>query len=89
MMAILEATAPTGGATHYDRVHLMIYAELLDADRRGVTWKEGAADILGIDPVAEADLARLCWESHLVRARWLVGGGLASAVEAFGRNPYG
>src|SRR6266545_2117577 len=59
MMAILHATAPTGGATHYDRSHLMIYAELLDADRRGVTWEEGASDILGIDPVIEPEAARL------------------------------
>jgi hypothetical protein len=88
-MAILDTTAPTGGATHYDRSHLMIYAELLDADRRGITWEDGAFGILGIDAIADPEAARLCWESHLERARWIVGEGLASAVEAFGRNSYG
>jgi hypothetical protein len=66
----------------------MIYAELLDADRRGVTWEEAASSILGLDPATDTGAARLCWESHLARARWIVGDGLASAVETFGRNPH-
>lgn len=86
-MPTLDATAPSGAATNYDRSHLMTYAELLDADSRGVAWEESAATILGLDPVADRDKARLCWTSHLERARWIVGEGLASAVEAFGRNP--
>jgi hypothetical protein len=77
-----------GAAPKYDGLHLMTYAELLDADTRGVTWIEGASNILGIDRDADAETARLCWETHLERARWIVGEGLASAVEAFGRNPY-
>jgi hypothetical protein len=87
-MPILETIAPSGGATDYDRSHLMTYAELLDAEARGVTWQQGASTILGFDPRADAEAARLCWDSHLARARWIVGEGLASAVEAFGRNPH-
>lgn len=88
MIADLEPLAPSGGATKYDRSHLLIYAELLDADGHGITCQQGALDILGIDPVRDPEAARLCWDSHLARARWIVGEGLASAVEAFGHNPY-
>ena len=87
-MASLNAVAPTGSATKYDQSHLFIYAELLDADRRGVTWEEAASAILRLDPAMDKGAARLCWESHLKRARWIVGKGLASAVETFGRNPH-
>lgn len=86
-MSDFEPLAPSGDATNYDLSHLMLYAELLDADNRGVTWEEGASDILGIDPEVELETARMCWESHLARARWIVGEGLASAVQAFGQNP--
>ena len=86
---LIQLKAPEGDeATQYDRSHLMTYAELLDADRRGVGWEEGASEILGLNPIADPEGVRLCWDSHLARARWIVGDGLASAVEAFGRNPY-
>ena len=84
----LQIVAPSGDATNYDQSHLMTYAELLDADRRGVGWEEGASEILGVDPVADPEAARLCWDSHLARARWITGEGLASAVEAFGHNRF-
>lgn len=87
-MRPLETVAPSGGATDYDRSHLMTYAELLGANARGIGWQEGAVTILGVDANADPETARLCWDSHLARARWIVGEGLSSAVEAFGRNPY-
>lgn len=87
-MRTLEAIAPRGDATDYDRSHLMIYAQMIDAAEQGLTWQQGVSEILGIDPEADVEAARLCWDSHLARARWIVGEGLASAVDAFGRNPY-
>lgn len=87
-MCKLRDVAPSGTVSEYDRSHLMIYAELLDAEAHGVTWQQGASTILGLDVDAGPDAARLCWDSHLGRARWIIGEGLASAVEAFGRNPY-
>ena len=83
----IDDMAPSGGATSYDRCHLMIYAALLDADETGLGWAESATRILGRDVASDREGARLCWESHLARARWIVGEGLASAVEAFGSNP--
>jgi hypothetical protein len=84
----IREIAPSDAVSEYDRSQLMIYAELLDADSRGITWQQGASEILGIDPAADVDAARLCWDSHLERARWIIGEGLASAIETFGHNPY-
>jgi len=84
----LDLLAPSGDAVlDYDRRNLLTYAELLDATDAGVDWREGSLDILGIDPATEADRARCCWDSHLARARWIVGEGLGAAVEAFGTLP--
>ena len=77
--------APTGGsAVDYDRRHLTLYAALLDADDAGGCWTEAAATILRIDP--DADGAEACWRSHVERARWIVGDGLASALIAFNQR---
>ena len=84
----LEATAPTGDAVlDYDRCNLLVYAELLDAADDGVDWQAGALAVLGIDPAEAPDLARICWDSHLTRARWITGAGLWVAIDAFGTLP--
>ena len=85
-MRTLLDIAPTGAASDYDRRNLFTYAELIDADDCGMGWKRGAVEILGFEPGFDLELAQRCWESHVARARWIVGEGLASAVEAFGRN---
>ena len=84
----LDATAPTGDAVlDYDRRNLLTYAELLDAADAGIGWRDGSLEILGIDPIADADRARCCWASHIARARWIIGDGLGAAIEAFGTLP--
>lgn len=84
----LNAIAPAGDAVlDYDRRHLLTYAELLDAADAGIDWRAGSLAILGVDPVADAEQARCCWDSHLARARWIVGDGLGGAIEAFGSLP--
>ncbi len=83
----LDTLAPTGEIVlDYDRRHLLTYAELLDAEKDGIAWQDGALDILGIDPVTDATRARTCWDSHLARARWITGAGLRSAIAAFGEQ---
>lgn len=85
---ILSTEAPSDQTVvEYDRRHLLTYAELLDAANAGVDWRDGAATILGIDPALSPQAARLCWDSHLERARWIVGAGLSAAIEAFGEMP--
>lgn len=86
-MITLECVAPVSDdVVDYDRRNLLIYAELLDADDAGLGWREGALDILGIDPVEDPEGARRCWDSHLARARWIVGKGLPLAILAFGEG---
>ena len=78
--------APTGQVSDYDRMHLAVYAELLDADATGVGWVEGASTLLQMAKDTPGDIARRCWESHLHRARWILGEGLAEAIVAFNRR---
>src|SRR3546814_16685446 len=73
----LDAIAPAGNVVvEYDRQHLLTYAELLDAADAGIGWRAGSLTILGVDPDADAERARCCWDRHLARARWIVGEGL-------------
>lgn len=83
---MLRNVAPSGQVTEYDRQNLPVYAELLDADAAGIDWAEGARLILGLDVTVNGETTRKCWESHLARARWVVGEGLGSALQAFGRK---
>ncbi|WP_257539159.1 hypothetical protein [Sphingobium sp. CFD-1] len=80
----IDQRAPSGtDVVDYDRRHLALYAALIDADDAGAPWAE-AALLMRLD--AADDDAEACWRSHLERARWIVGEGLAIAVVAFGRE---
>ena len=83
---MLRNVAPSGQVTGYDRQNLPVYAKLLDADAAGIDWAEGARLILGLDVTVDVETVRKCWESHLARAHWIVGEGLGSALQAFGRK---
>ena len=71
--------------TAYDRHQLPLYAALLDADDAGQTWEEVAMTLMRIN-LADTG-AEACWRSHLERARWIVGEGLASALSSFSSRP--
>ena len=80
--AALTATAPEcAGCTDYDRRHLALYAALLDDADAGVDWRETAASLMKLDPAAPDTEG--CWRSHLERARWIIGEGLAACLQAF------
>jgi len=66
--------------TLYDRQHFMTYARLLSAEREGINWRDGVREILRQDPDKDPRQARICWESHLERARWIATEGLQLAV---------
>jgi len=64
--------APAGSAlTQYDEEHMITYMRVLDADQQGADWRDVSRTVLHIDPDREADRARLAFESHLSRARWM------------------
>ena len=78
----IERHAPVGDeVVAYDRRNLALYAALLDSDEAGADWREVAATLMQLDP--HDDNSERCWRSHLERARWIVGKGLAAAVLSF------
>ena len=64
--------APSGPVlTAYDEEHMITYMRVLDADQQGADWREVSGIVLRIDSDTEADRARIAFESHLSRARWM------------------
>ena len=64
--------APAGlTLTEYDEEHMITYMRVLDADQQGADWRDVSRIVLRIDPDPEAERARLAFESHLTRARWM------------------
>jgi len=64
--------APTGERlTEYDRELAPLYLRLLDAEEAGAPWEEAARRLLRIEPEQHRDRARLRFETHLARARWM------------------
>lgn len=61
--------------TDYDRLHLITYLRLLDADQDGAAWQEVAQIVLKIDPEAEPTRARHAYDTHLARAKWMTRSG--------------
>ncbi|HEX7854642.1 MAG TPA: hypothetical protein VF503_13200 [Sphingobium sp.] len=76
------AFAPTGEVVEYDLRHLSLYAAILDVVASSTDWRESASRLMKLD--IDDPRAQACWLSHVERARWIVGAGLASAIEAFG-----
>jgi Uncharacterized conserved protein (DUF2285) len=61
--------------TAYDERHLATYLRLLDADEEGADWKEAVRIIFGLDPDREPQRARIVYDGHLARARWMTQSG--------------
>ena len=56
--------------TPYDEMHFVTYLRLLDGDAAGVDWREMVRVLVGLD-LGQGDRARLVYDSHLARARWM------------------
>jgi hypothetical protein len=81
-MDSIDWRAPSGeNVVDYDRRNLALYAALLEADDAGLDWRDAASALMQLDTANEE--AETCWRSHLERARWIVGEGLATALVAF------
>lgn len=78
---MLRNVAPSGEVTSYDRCSLALYAALLDANAHGLEWQIAASDLMGLDPQQRG--SHECWRSHLDRAAWIIGDGLAEACKTF------
>lgn len=67
-----EDRPPAGdNLTDYDERHLSTYLRLLDAADEGADWREAVRIIFGLDPISEQERARVVYDSHLARARWM------------------
>lgn len=67
--------------TVYDEAHFVTYLRLLDAEADSADWTEVARIVLHRDPLAEHVRTRICWESHLARARWMTSIGYRRILE--------
>ncbi len=68
----LQDVPPQGAVvTEYDRRHMAQYMRLLDAAGEGASWQEAAQIILGLNAQKEPERARMVYDAHLERARWL------------------
>jgi len=61
--------------TPYDERHLVTYLRLLDAAEERADWREVVKIIFGLDPIQEPDRARIVYDAHLARARWMTEAG--------------
>lgn len=77
---VIEEAPQDMTLTDYDRVHVLTYARLLDAERDGHGWAEAAVEILDLNIAANRTRAKACWRSHLDRAHWFVNGGFAATA---------
>ena len=67
--------------TAYDERHFTTYLRLLDATNEAADWREVATILFGLDTAAEPDRARLVYDSHLERARWMTTQGYRHLLE--------
>lgn len=71
-IAAFQDRAPDAGhVTAYDESHHRTYWRLLDAAAENADWREAVRIIFGIDAAAEPERARLVYDTHLARARWM------------------
>ena len=68
---ILDQAPTEDKLTDYDRLHLITYIRLVDADADGMPWEEASHSILHIDPETEPERAKCSHQSHLARAQWM------------------
>lgn len=68
---VLDVAPTDDKLTDYDRLHLITYIRLLDADADRLSWEEASRAILHIDPETEPERARRAHQSHLTRAQWM------------------
>jgi hypothetical protein len=81
-MAPTADMAPTDATvTDYDQAHFLTYARVLDAERDGLDWETGLTTILHRDFGDDVTMSKRCWDSHVERANWIVGDGLAALLE--------
>ena len=68
--------------TTYDERHFVTYLRLLDAEAEAADWREVVRLVFGLDPEMNPDRARLVYNTHLARARWMTEKGYRDLLRA-------
>lgn len=68
--------------TPYDERHFATYLRLLDAAAEAADWREVVRIVFGLDPELEPHRARLVYDTHLSRARWMTEKGFRDLLRA-------
>ena len=67
----LDSPPTSSELTDYDRNHLKLYLQILDAAADGADWRDVVRVLFDIDAKADPDRAQKIHDSHLARARWM------------------
>jgi hypothetical protein len=79
--AVADAPPVADTVTDYDRMHLVTYLRLLDAEADGADPDEVARVVLRIDPGTDPERARRVHAAHLARAQWMTRVGYAHLLK--------
>jgi hypothetical protein len=79
---VADAAPSSQTLTSYDQEHIVTYLRLLDAEADGADWSEVAFIVLQINPKREPERARMAWETHLARAKWMTEHGYRHLLES-------
>jgi hypothetical protein len=69
--AVADTLVWSDKITLYDQEHFITYARLLDAEADEADWRDAARIILRLDLNKNLEVAKLCWQIHLDRAKWI------------------
>lgn len=67
--------------TAYDERHFVTYLRILDAAQEDADWREVVSIVFGLNPDQDAARAKLVYDSHLRRARWMTEHGYKHLLE--------
>jgi Uncharacterized conserved protein (DUF2285) len=71
IVSFLDSPPTSDALTDYDRAHLVLYLQLLDAEADGADWRDVVRVVFEIEPDDDLKRAKLIHDSHLARARWM------------------
>ena len=57
--------------TDYDRSHLKLYIQVLDAAADNANWREVVRILFERDPNQDPEGAKRMYDNHLARAKWM------------------
>ena len=67
----LDSPPTSSELTDYDRNHLKLYLQILDAAADGADWRDVVRVLFEIDAKKDPVRAQKIHDSHLARARWM------------------